>query len=79
MLADWGILQWSITLFFTIPFSVVSFWLFLNIKYENRKWFKLIFNDKEWTPLMKSIELLEQVEEYKDILRQNQPYRLKVR
>jgi hypothetical protein len=68
MLTDWSILQWSITLFFTISFTIVAFWLFLNIKYENRnkKWFKLIFNGKEWTPLMKSIELLEQVEEYKE-------------
>jgi hypothetical protein len=61
-------LQWSIRLFFTISFTVVAFWLFINIKYENRnkKWFQLIFNGKEWTPLMKSMELLEQVEEYKD-------------
>lgn len=68
MLTDWSILQWSITLIFTISFTIVAFWLFLNIKYENRnkKWFKLIFNGKEWTPLMKSIELLEQVEEYKE-------------
>lgn len=65
---DWGIIQWSIRLFFTISFTVVAFWLFINIKYENRnkKWFQLIFNGKEWTPLMKSMELLEQVEEYKE-------------
>ncbi len=66
MLTDWGILQWSTTLFFTISFTVVAFWFFINIRYENRdkKWFKLIFSGKEWTPLMKSMELLEQVEEY---------------
>jgi len=47
---------------------VIAIWLFFNIKYENRnkKWFQLIFSGKEWTPLMKSMELLEQVEEYKD-------------
>lgn len=68
MLTDWGILQWSVTLFFTISFTVVAFWLFINIKYENRnkKWFQLIFSGKEWTPLMKSMELLEQVEEYEE-------------
>ncbi len=65
---DWGILQWSIRLFFTISFTVVAIWLFINIKYENRnkRWFQLIFNGKEWAPLMKSMELLEQVEAYKD-------------
>lgn len=68
MLTDWGILQWVVTLFFTVVFTAIAVWLFFNIKYENRnkKWFQLIFSGKEWTPLMKSMKLLEQVEEYKD-------------
>lgn len=68
MLTDWGILQWVVTLFFTISFTVIAVWLFFNIKYENRKrkWFQLIFSGKEWTVLMKSMELLEQVKEYKE-------------
>ncbi|HLV46604.1 hypothetical protein H1R16_02235 [Marnyiella aurantia] len=67
MLTDWNLLQWAMTVIATVLFTYVAIWLFFNIKYENRnkKWFKLIFNGKEWTPLMKSIELLEQVEEYK--------------
>jgi len=67
MLTDWGILQWVLPLFFTISFTFIAIWLFFNINYENRnkKWFQLIFNGKEWTPLMKSMELLEQVEDYK--------------
>jgi hypothetical protein len=48
MLTDWGILQWVVTLFFTISFTVIAIWLFFNIKYENRnkKWFQLIFSGK---------------------------------
>ena len=67
MLTGWGILQWMVVLFFTISSIVVSIWLFVNIKYENRnkKWFQLIFRGKEWTRLMKSIQLLEELEEYK--------------
>jgi len=67
MLTDWGILQWVLPLFFTISFTFIAIWLFFKINYENRnkKWFQLIFNEKEWTPLMKSMELLEQVEDYK--------------
>lgn len=67
MLTDWGIVQWVLTLFFTVSFTILALWLFFNIKYENRnkKWFQLIFSGKEWTPLMKSLELLEQVEDYK--------------
>jgi len=68
MLKDWSILQWLISLFFTISFTFIAIWLFINIRYENRnkKWFQLIFSGKEWIPLMKSMELLEQVEEYKE-------------
>ncbi len=68
MLTDWGILQWIMTLFFTISFTAITVWLFFNIKYENRnkKWFQLIFRGKEWTPLMESMKLLEQVKEYKE-------------
>lgn len=67
MLADWTFLQWSILSLFTGSFTFLALWLFFNIKYENRdkKWFKFIFNRKEWTPLMKSMELLEQIDEYK--------------
>ena len=67
MPTDWSILQWVVTLFFTISFTFIAIWLFFNIKYENRnkKWFQLIFSGKEWTSLMKSMELLEQVEDYK--------------
>jgi hypothetical protein len=68
MLTDWGILQWSVTLFFTICFAGFAIWLFFNIKYENRnkQWFQLIFSAKEWTPLMKSMELLEQIKDYQE-------------
>jgi len=67
MLTDWNILQWVITLFFTVLFTFLAVWLFFNIKYENRdkKWFQLIFNGKEWTPLMESMALLEKIEEFK--------------
>ena len=67
MLTDWSILQWAVTMFFTVSFTFIAIWLFVNIKYENRnkKWFQLIFSGKEWTPLMKSMELLEQVDDYK--------------
>jgi hypothetical protein len=51
----------------TLTFTLAAIWLFLNIKYENRnkKWFRLIFNGKEWMPILKSMELLEQIDEYK--------------
>ncbi len=51
----------------TISFTWLAIWLFFNIRYENRnkKWFRLLFSGKEWDPLLKSLELLNQVDGYK--------------
>lgn len=54
--------------FFTISFAVLSVWLFINIRYENRnkKWFRLLFKHNDWTPVFKSMELLDQAEHIPD-------------
>jgi hypothetical protein len=67
MFDNWNWFQWTITISITIAFTFVALWLFFNIRYKNRNsyWFKLIFNDKEWTPLLKSIDLLDQLKDYK--------------
>jgi len=51
----------------TLSFTLAALWLFFNIKYENRnkKWFRIIFNGKEWAPLLNSMDLLSQVDEFK--------------
>jgi hypothetical protein len=66
MFQEWNVFQWLITGSVSLAFVIAAIWLFFNIKFENRdkKWFKLIFNGKEWTPLIKSMELLEQLDEY---------------
>ena len=48
----------------TVIALAISLWLFINIRYENRekKWFKLIFQGKEWTPVIKAIALQEEIE-----------------
>ncbi len=50
----------------TLSLTVLAIWFFLNIKFENRekKWFRLLFGGKEWQPVIKSIELLSQIEGY---------------
>jgi len=51
----------------TFAFAYLSIWLFFNIKYENKdkKWFRLLFAGKEWTPIIKSLELYREIEEFK--------------
>lgn len=60
-------LLWIIQGIVTLSFAYIAGWLFFNIKFENRnkKWFQLIFKGKEWTPLMKSMKLLKEIEDYK--------------
>lgn len=53
----------------TASFTYGAIWLFLNIKFENRdkKWFRIMFEGKEWTPVMQSMELLSQINEYRKL------------
>lgn len=52
----------------TASFTYLAIWLFFNMKYENKdkKWFRLIFNGNEWNPVIKSMELLSQIKDYRD-------------
>ena len=49
----------------TLSFVYAAIWLFFKVRYGNRhkKWFRLIFNGKEWTPVIKSMEVLNQADE----------------
>lgn len=53
----------------TGSFTYSAIWLFLNIKFENRdkKWFRLMFEGKEWVPVLHSMELLNQINEYRKL------------
>ena len=65
MLENGSWLLWITQGIITFSFACIAVWLFVNIKYENRnkKWFCVIFGGKEWTPLMKSMELLEEIDD----------------
>lgn len=65
MLRSSGMLFSVVQFFITGLFAFLAVWLFANIRYENRekKWFRLIFMGREWTPLMKAIDLLTQIKE----------------
>lgn len=67
MIENGSWLLWIIQTLVTISFTAAALWLFFNIKIENRdkKWFRLIFEGKEWTPLMKAMELSEEIKKYK--------------
>ncbi|SEJ36249.1 hypothetical protein SAMN05216327_10939 [Dyadobacter sp. SG02] len=59
---------WStVQILITIIFVVAALWLFFNTRYENRekKWFKFILRGNQWEPVVKSIEMLREIEQYK--------------
>ncbi len=66
MLQDWSLWQWGIQLSITAMLTFAAIWFFVHIRYSNRHraWFKFIFQGSEWTRLVQSIELLEQIEDY---------------
>jgi len=67
MLENGNFWLYAIQFIVTVSLIVISVWLFFNIKYENRdkKWFQLIISGIEWNPVIKSMELYREVEEFK--------------
>lgn len=67
MFEAWSFWQWAVQMSLTTAFTLLAGWLFLNIREKNRdkKWFRAIFQGREWTPLMKSMELMDQLEDLK--------------
>ena len=63
-----NIILYIVQVIVTLSFTYLALWLFFNIKYENRdkKWFRLIFKGKEWDPVIKSMELLRQIKDYRN-------------
>lgn len=62
----WGwVLQGAVTL----GFMLTAFWLFFNIRLENkdRPWFRMLFAGKEWQPILKSMELYENTEAFRNV------------
>ena len=68
MLQNGNIVLYVLQMVVTLLFTFLAVWLFCNIKYENKdkKWFRLIFNGKEWNPVIKSMALLSEIDEYKN-------------
>lgn len=69
MLENGNIWLYMIQFTITASFTYLAVWLFFNIKYENRnkKWFQFIISGIEWNPVIKSMELLSQIDEYKNV------------
>lgn len=67
MLENGHWLLWLFQAIVTLGFTVLAFWLFGQIRYENRhkKWFKWMFSGNEWEPINKAMETLDELGNYK--------------
>jgi hypothetical protein len=67
MLENGNVWLYMLQFLITSVFSFIAIWLFFNIRYANRnkRWFHIIFSGKEWTPIVKSMELYAEIEEFK--------------
>jgi len=47
-------------------FTGIAIWLFVNIRMEHRdkKWFRLMFRGKDWTPMIHAMDMMEEIEAY---------------
>jgi hypothetical protein len=68
MFKNGNVWMYLIQFLVTGSFTYLAIWLFLNIKFENRdkKWFRMIFDGNEWNPVIKSMELLGEIEALKN-------------
>lgn len=56
-----------ITLPIALLFTFAAIWLYRNIDIKNaqKKWFRILFGSSEWTHLVQSKQLLDDIEEFK--------------
>ena len=68
MLQNGNVGLWVFQIAITLLFTFSGIWLFINIRLKNmgKKWFKLIFSEKEWNSVIKAMEFLKQIDEYKE-------------
>ncbi|MCF6401483.1 hypothetical protein L3C95_01275 [Chitinophaga filiformis] len=58
---------WVLQLTVTTVLTIMSVWLYRNIRLENadKRWFKFIFGSNEWTSVIKAMNFLKEIEAYK--------------
>jgi len=63
---DAGTLYWVINGLIVVGFLGLTIWLFfkINEKNKNERWFRFLFGDREWSGVIRSIEMLDQIEDF---------------
>ncbi len=67
MFATSNIFLWMLPIVITGIFIFFAVWLYRNINYQNRnkRWFRILFSGEGWASILKAIEFLDEIEEFK--------------
>ena len=62
-----GLAFWTIAVPIVLLLTFGAIWLYRSITLANadRKWFRLLFNGIEWTPMLRAMEYLKEIDEFK--------------
>ena len=60
--------NWLITFPITALLTILAFWLYKNISFKNvnKKWFRILFGNIEWTAITQSMEFIKVIEDFKN-------------
>jgi hypothetical protein len=63
MMQNGNVWLWIMQIVVTLSFTFIGVWLFFSMKYKSKdkKWFKFIFREKEWGPVLKAMELSKKI------------------
>jgi hypothetical protein len=65
-----GMNFWMTAFPISLFFTGLTIWLYRNIslKNRNRKWFKILFSSTEWTSIIKAMDFIKEIDEFKQDL-----------
>jgi len=68
LLANAGTAELVIQVVITASLTFLSIWLYRNISFKNanKKWFRILFGNSEWTGVTKAIAFMKEIDDFKN-------------
>ena len=68
LLANAGTAWLIVQIVATTLLTFLSIWLYRNISFENanKRWFRILFGNSEWTGVTKAIAFIKEIDDFKN-------------
>jgi len=68
LIAGGSLAFWAIAVPVVLLLALGALWLYRNISLANadKKWFRRLFNGIEWSPILRAMEYLKEIDEFRD-------------